>query len=112
LVFLAHQVVKRDLDLGEGERRGVGGPLAHLVLVLVDDYAGVTGDDEAGDAAVTGLPVGLGVDRVPVGVLAVGHEGLGTVDHPLVALADGGGLHAGDIGDGVRLGEADRGHTG
>jgi hypothetical protein len=29
-----------------------------------------------GDAAVTGLLVGLGIDRVPVGVFAVGDEAL------------------------------------
>ena len=36
LVFLAEQVLGRDLDFVEGDGRGVGGPLAHLVLLLVD----------------------------------------------------------------------------
>ena len=109
LVLLADQVVERDLDLGEGDRRGVRGALAHLVLVLVDDHAGVTRDDEARDAAVPGLLVGLRVDRVPVGVLAVGDEALGAVDDPLVALAGGGRLHPGDVRAGVGLGQAERG---
>jgi hypothetical protein len=58
---------------------------------------------------VAGVPVRLGVDRVPVRVAAVGDEALGAVDDVLVALADGRGAHAGDIGAGVRLGQAERG---
>ncbi len=109
LVLLAHEVVERDLHLGEGDRRRVRGPLTHLVLVLVDDDAGVARDDEAGDAAVPCLLVGLGVDGVVVGVLAVGDEALGAVDHPLVALAGGGGLHPTHVRAGVRLGQAEGG---
>ena len=37
VVLLADQVVGRDLDVGEGDRRGVRGALAHLVLVAVDE---------------------------------------------------------------------------
>src|SRR6202030_3557931 len=36
VVLLADQVVGRDLDVVEGDRRGVGRPLAHLVFLLVD----------------------------------------------------------------------------
>ena len=43
--------------------------------------------DEGGDAAVAGVLVGLGVDREPVGVAAVGDEALRAVDDVLVALA-------------------------
>src|SRR6185436_12540491 len=46
-----------------------------------------------------------------VGVAAVGDEALGAVDDPLVALADGVGLHAGDVRPRVRLGEAERGQA-
>ena len=36
VVLLAEQVLGRDLGLVEGDRRGVGGALAELVLLLVD----------------------------------------------------------------------------
>ena len=58
---------------------------------------------------MAGLLVGLRVDRVPVGVLAVGDEALGAVDDPLVALLGGGRLHPRDVGAGVGLGEAEAG---
>jgi len=109
LVLLADEVVGRDLDVVEHDGGGVRRPLAHLVLVLVDDHAGVARDDEARDPAVAGLLVGLGVDRVPVRVLAVRDEALGAVDHPLVALAHGGRFHARHVRAGVRLGQAERG---
>ena len=92
LVLLAEQVVGGDLDVVERDHRGVGGALAELVLLLVHGHAvGVARDDERGDAAVAGLLVGLGVDRVPGGVRAVGDEALGAVDDVLVALLHGGG---------------------
>ena len=110
LVFLAEQVLGRDLDFVEGDGRGVGGPLAHLVLLLVDGDPGEVGvDDEGADPAVAGLGVGLGVDREVVGVGAVGDEALGAVDDVLVALLDGAGLHPGDVGAGVGLGQAEGG---
>ncbi len=58
---------------------------------------------------MAGLLVGLRVDREPVGVAAVGDEALGAVDDVLVALADGGRAHAGDVGAGVGLGQAEGG---
>jgi hypothetical protein len=61
---------------------------------------------------VAGVLVGLGVDRVPVGVAAVGDEALRAVDDVLVALADGGRAHARDVGAGVGLGQAERGELG
>jgi hypothetical protein len=108
-LFSSPEVVQGDLDVVEGDGRGVGRPLTHLVLVLVDSHAGVTGDDEAGDAAVSGVLVRLCVDGVVVGVLAVGDEALRAVDDPLVALADGVGLHPGDVRAGIGLGQAERG---
>ena len=64
--------------------------------------------DEGADPAVTGLRVGLGEDGEVVGVGAVGDEALGAADHVLVALFHGLGLHAADVGAGVRLGQAKR----
>ena len=62
----------------------------------------------ARDAAVAGVLVGLGVDRVVVRVAAVGDEALGAVDHVLVALLDGRRAHPRDVGAGVGLGQAER----
>jgi hypothetical protein len=90
----------------------IGGALSELVLLLVNDDTGVARDDEGRDAAVAGVLVGLRVDRVPVGVRAVGDEALGAVDDVLVALLDGGGAHARDVGAGVGLGQAERGELG
>ena len=42
----------------------------------------------------------------PVGVLAERRPGLLAVDHPVVAVADGGGAQRGEVGAGVGLGEA------
>ncbi|MGH2846643.1 MAG: hypothetical protein ACRDL0_11610, partial [Thermoleophilaceae bacterium] len=66
VVLLAEQMLGRYLGLVEADRRGVRGAQAHLVLVLVDADGVVAGDQEGGDAAVAGVLVGLGVDRVPV----------------------------------------------
>ena len=67
--------------------------------------AGCVGrDQEAGDP-VAAL-AGAGHHLVEVGVAAVRGPRLGAVDHPLVAVAPGGGAHRGRVGAGVRLGEA------
>ena len=58
---------------------------------------------------MAGVLVRLRVDGVEGRVAAVGDEALGAVDDPLVALADGGGAHARDVGARVRLGQAERG---
>ena len=67
------------------------------------------GTTKGGDAAMAGVLVGLGVDRVPVGVAAVGDEALRAVDDVLVALPDRGRAHARDVRAGVRLGQAEGG---
>src|SRR4051794_35935147 len=109
LVLLADEVAGVDLGLVEGDGRGVGGPLAHLVFLLVHDHRVVLAHEEGGDAAMAGVGVGLGVDREPVGVAAVGDEALRAVDDVLVALAHGAGAHARDVGAGIGLGQAERG---
>ena len=57
---------------------------------------------------VAGVGIGLGVDRVPVGVAAVGDERLGAVDDVLVAPLDGARAHARHVGARVGLGQAER----
>jgi hypothetical protein len=112
VVLLAEQVLSGDLGLVEGDGRGVGGSLSELVLLLVDRDRVVLRYDERGDAAMAGVLVRLGVDREPVRIAAVGDEALGAVDDVLVALLDGAGLHPGDVGAGVRLGQAEGGELG
>ncbi len=109
LVLLAEEVLGVDLGVVERHGRRVRRPLAHLVLLLVDDDRVVTTDEEGRDAAVAGVRVGLGVDRVPVGVRAVGDEALLAVEDVLVALLDGARAHRRDVGAGARLGEAEGG---
>src|SRR4051812_8269790 len=109
VVLLADEMILGDRDVVERDRRRVGGALSELVLLLVNrDAVSLTRYDEAGDAAMAGVLVGLRVDGVPVGVLTVGDEALGAVDDPLIALLHRAGLHAGDVGAGVRLGQAER----
>ena len=112
VVLLAEEVADGYLGVVEGHRRRVGCPEAHLVLVLVDRHRVVLGDNEGGDAAVSGVLVGLGVDREPVGVAAVGDEALGAVDHVLVAAPNRGRAHARDVRAGVGLGQAEGGELG
>ncbi len=98
------------LDVVERDRRGVGGALPELVLLLVDrDAVPLALDDERADALVARVLVGLRVDGVVVGVAAVGDEALRAVEDVLVTLLDGGRAHARDVGAGVRLGQAERG---
>ena len=53
--------------------------------------------------------IGLGSDDHEIGVDAVGDERLGSVEHVLVAVTDGGGGDAGQVGAGAGLGHRDRG---
>jgi hypothetical protein len=72
-----YQVLGGNLDLVEGDGRRVRCSLAELVLLLVDCHPRqIAVDDEGADPAMTGLRIGLRVDRVPGGVAAVGDEAL------------------------------------
>ena len=112
LALLAEQALGRDADVLEGELAGVGGVHPHLLQLGRDAEAGhllavlvAQVDDEQGDAVVALLRVGLGDEDDEVGARAVGDEGLGAVDHVLVAVADRGRADAGDVGAGAGLGD-------
>ncbi len=91
----------------EGEQRGVGGVHAELLeLLLADHSRGVHRHEEQGEPVVAGLRVGLGDEHDHIGAVAVRDVGLGAVDDVVIAVSDGAGLDAGDIGAGVRLGDA------
>src|SRR5690606_359640 len=79
---------------------------------------GVGGDEEGGDAPVTGVVGGAGEEQDDVGPGAVGDEHLGAVDDVVVAVAHRAGGEPAGVGAGARLGEAEaadvlpRGQTG
>ena len=63
-------------------------------------------EHEHGEAAVLRhVPVGAGQAQAPVGPPRAGGPDLRAVQHPLVAVAHGGGERAGDVGAAARLGE-------
>ena len=70
------------------------------------DALGVHGQDEGGDALVASGAVGHREQHADVGDRAVGDPVLGAVDHPLVAVAGGGGALRRRVGAGLGLGEA------
>src|SRR5919202_189268 len=101
LALLADDVLGRHADIGEedfGELRAAGDLLqrAHL------DARAVHVQDEVGDALVLGdAGVRPRQEHAEVGVGPEARPDLLPVDHPLVALAYGAGLEAGQVGAGI-----------
>lgn len=54
------------------------------------------------------LSLGVGEDDVKAGQIAAGDEPLVAIQHPLIAVANGGSLDAGHVGAGARLGDGPR----
>ena len=115
LADLAENRIGRNPEVLEGELAGIRGVHAHLLEVLSDRETGqvvaflvADVDQHQGDAVVSGVGVGLGDQNHEVGPGRVGDEGLGTVDHVLVAVKDGGGADTGDVGTGTWFGDAER----
>ena len=108
-VLLAEQVLRRHLDVGEGQLAGVGGVPAHLLQLRRHLVAGhLALEHEEGDAAVAALLGRLAGADEEVGADAVGDEGLGAVDQvAAIDLLRGGG-DAGDVGAGAGLGDPER----
>ena len=65
--------------------------------------------DEGAEALCTGPFASAGEDGVAVGKAAVGDEGLGSVQHPMVAIPARAGRHGGDIRAGIGLGQGEGG---
>ena len=68
---------------------------------------GIRGDQEGGDPLVLLRRVDGGEDQGDVGMGAVGDEDLGAVQHPVVAVAAGGGAEARGVAARSRLGEGE-----
>jgi hypothetical protein len=107
VAFAGQQVLRRHFHVLEEDLAGLGRVLAELLQRLAGADAGPTAlDDEAAHPAVAGAGVGLGKDGEIAGHRPVGDPGLGAVEDEGVTLAHRGGLDAGHIGAGVRLGHA------
>ena len=104
------------LDVGEGQLGGVGGAQAELVELAADAVAVSLGvHDQQRDAVAAIVRLGrrgAGADDDPIGVHAAGDERLCAVEHVVGAVGGqlGGGLHAGQVRAGARLGHGDREH--
>ncbi len=109
LALLAEEVFGGNAAVLEDQLHGRRGADAELLLLLAESKAGgVFFDDEGADAMMLlGLPVGAGQNDIGFGVAAVGDKDLAAVDHPLIAVAHGGGLGPPGIGAGRVLGEAE-----
>ena len=82
------------------------GPHWPIVGISRGGPAGLPVDQEAGDAAVGALLlVGDREDDAEVGVVAAGDERLLAVDHPVVAVAYGGGAQVAGVRPGAGLGD-------
>ena len=106
-VLLADEVLRRDADVLEEDLVDLEAAVDQLDRAQ-RDAGGVHREDQHRDAALLLLRgrVGAAQAEDPVGVLAERRPGLLAVDHPVVAVADGGGAQRGQVGAGVGLGEA------
>src|SRR4051794_38128650 len=105
---LAEHRVVADLDLVEGDFCGIGGAQPELAVDLLGGEAVAAGrDDEAGEAAMLLLRVGLGEDQGEVGDVAEADPHLLAADRPAVLGLGRAGALVGGVGAGVGLGQAE-----
>jgi hypothetical protein len=94
----------RHFAILEHQFAGVGAAHAELVEFLRGGKSlHALFDDEGGDAAGTGVGIGLGIDHQRVGNRAVGDPHLAAVEHEAIALLLGACLHRHHVGAGGRL---------
>ncbi len=88
VALFAQQVLRRNLAVFEDQFRGVAGAQAELVFFLAgaESFGALFHHECRQSVGVRGL-VGHGDHHRHVGVVSVGDEGLGAVEHPLVASA-------------------------
>ena len=98
LVHLAQNVLHRHPDVGEVQFRGVLRVLAHLVqLAAAFESRHSAFDDQQGEPLVPTVRISPGDNDDQVGVDACRDEGLGAVEHPVVAVEHCGRLDAGKV---------------
>ena len=102
----------RHADVVHDNFGGVRQPEAHLVLMGACRKTGrVAVDQKRRDAVATSLGIGLGEDDVDRRNRAIRDEALRAVEHILVTIEHSRGLHAGNVGASVGLGQAERRET-
>ena len=107
--LFAEQVLGGHFDVGERQLGGVLPVQTDLVeLPSAFEALHVPLDDQQGEALRALVGIGLGHHDHQVGVDAVGDEGLGSVEHVVVALFDRPGLDALQVTAGARFGHGDR----
>lgn len=111
-VFLAQQVLGRDAAIIEGKLGRVGTEPAGLVELAADHQTGRSGldDEKRNAAAALGVRIGAGGDDDDVAIDPVGDEHLGSVQHPLITIANGFRPQPGHVGATARLGHCDSGN--
>ncbi len=115
LPLLTEQVGRRHPDVGERQLRGVLHLAAHFVQFAAPFEAGHTVlDHQQAQPATAVLRVGRGArdHNDQVGLDAAGDERLRAVEHVVLAVANRGRPHTGEIRAGARFGHGDRGEQG
>ena len=79
----------------------------HVDALRHPEAGGVGVDDKTADALAAALVAGAGEHGVVIGDAAVGYPGLAAVQHVLIAVQAGAGLHGRHVGAGVRLGQGE-----
>ena len=107
VAFFAQQIFGGNHAVFEDQFRGVAGAQAQLVFFFAGtESLGVFLHDEGGEPVRVGGAIGYGDHDDHIGIVAVGAESLGAVQHPVVALAHGGHAGAAGVGSGRRFGQA------
>ncbi|MCY1432089.1 hypothetical protein D9M71_480760 [compost metagenome] len=108
LATFAKDIGGGDAAIVEGDRAGVGGADAHLVLATVDLEARVVGGyQERRQALFAQLRVGHCEDDRQPGTAGVADELLGAIDHPLAIHQFGTGAQVVRFGASLGLGQAE-----
>ena len=107
--FLAEHILRRHPYLVEIERGLIRCPPAHFLVERGAGKAFGIGIDQKQRNAVQALAAGARTDDKMVGGHPAGDKGLGTIDHPVIAVFPRHGLHIGDIRSATRLGNAEAG---
>ncbi len=109
MAFVSEQVFGGDFAILENQFSGIAGAQSKLVFLFAELEAGRSLLDhesrEAMMAVSLGRLVGDGENHAHVGVVAVGAESLGSVQHPLVFHPHGRAARAAGIGAGAGFGE-------